>query len=73
MENLTELSRLDLERRLKNLEEDMEELLEEKNFVLRQTGLHVSGGTLKQYEAQTQLLQESIDVLRKKLANADIE
>ena len=73
MENLTGLSRSDLERRLKRLEEDMEELLEEKNFVLRQTGLHVSGGTLKQYEAQTQTLQESIDVLRKKLAYAVIE
>lgn len=68
MENLATLSRADLERRLNTLEEELEELEEEKSFVLKQTGLHVGGGKVKQYEAQTQALQQSIAELKAELA-----
>lgn len=67
MEELTKLANAELERRLKTLEEELEELEEEKSFVLKQTGLHVGGGKVKQYEAQTQVLQESIAEIRAEL------
>lgn len=68
VEDLKNLSRQDLERRLNALEEELEELEEEKSFVLKQTGLHVGGGKVKQYEAQTQSLQLSISELKAELA-----
>lgn len=67
MEDVSKMKNEELERRLGLLEEELEELEEEKGFVLRQTGLHVSGGKVKQYEAQTQSLQQSISELRAEL------
>lgn len=67
MEDLTKLRGEDLLRRLQTLEEELEELEEEKGFVLKQTGLHVPGGKVKQYEAQTNALQESISELKAEL------
>ena len=67
MEDLTKLDHAVLEQRLRNLEEELEELEEEKSFVLKQTGLHVSGGKVKQYDAQTKVLQDSIAEIRAEL------
>ncbi|OLN31546.1 hypothetical protein [Desulfosporosinus metallidurans] len=67
MENLSKMKIEELERRLGVLEEELDELEEEKNFVLKQTGLHISGGKVKQYEAQTQYLNQSISELREEL------
>ena len=67
MEDLTKLRIEDLQRRLTTLTEELEELEEEKSFVLKQTGLHVSGGKVRQYETQTQTLNESIAELRAEL------
>lgn len=69
MEDLAKLERAVLERRLKNLEEELEELEEEKSFVLKQTGLHVGGGKVKQYNAQTKVLEESIAEIRTELSS----
>ena len=69
MEDLSKLRKEDLERRLSVLLEELEELEEEKSFVLKQTGLHVSGGKVRQYETQTHSLTESITELRTELAN----
>lgn len=69
MEDLKTLSRQDLERRLNTLEEELEELEEEKSYVMKQTGLHVGGGKVKQYEAQTIVLQKSIAEIKTELAN----
>lgn len=68
MEDLSKLRKEDLERRLAVLLEELEELEEEKSFVLKQTGLHVSGGKVRQYETQTLSLTESITELRTELA-----
>lgn len=69
MEDLTKLRKVDLERRLSTLTEELEELEEEKSFVLKQTGLHVPGGKVQQYQTQTLALQESIKELRLELSN----
>lgn len=67
MEDLSTLSLADLKRRLATLEEELEELEEEKGFVLRQTGFHLPGRKVKEYEAQTVTLTESIKELREEL------
>lgn len=67
MEDLSILSEADLARRIQTLTEELEELEEEKGYVLRQTGLHVSGGTMKKYESQTIILSESIAELKAEL------
>lgn len=64
MENLLKLRDEDLTRRLKTFTEELEELEEEKGYVLRQTGLHVSGGVMKKYDSQTVTLTESIAELK---------
>ncbi len=64
MEDLSLLRDADLARRLQTLSQELEELEEEKGYVLRQTGLHVSGGMVKKYESQTIILTESIVELK---------
>ncbi len=67
MENFLVLRDEDLVVRLRTLTEELEELEEEKSYVLRQTGLHVSGGVVKKYESQTITLSESITELKAEL------
>ena len=67
MEDLSILRETDLVRRLQTLSEELEELEEEKGYVLRQTGLHVSGGIVKKYESQTLILSQSIAELKAEL------
>lgn len=64
MENLSILRDEDLSRRLQTLTEELEELEEERSFVLKQTGLHIPGHTVKRYESQIQSLKESITELQ---------
>lgn len=67
MEDLTTLREADIVRRIQTLSEEMEELEEEKSYVLKQTGLHVSGGTVLKYESQTIILSQSIAELKAEL------
>jgi len=64
MEDLSILRNEDLTRRLQTLSEELEELEEEQSFVLKQTGIHLPGRTVKRYEFQIQLLKESITELQ---------
>lgn len=63
MEDLSILRDQDLSRRSQTLSEELEELEEERSFVLKQTGLHLPGHTVKRYESQIQSLKESITEL----------
>lgn len=56
-----ELSKEELEKLREKVREELEELEEERLFVLSQTGIHLSGGERKRYEAE-------VEALRKKLA-----
>ena len=67
MNDLSALRKEDLTRRLQTLSEELEELEEERSFVLKQTGLHLPGHTVKRYEASTQTLKESIAELKAEL------
>lgn len=73
MEDLSILRATDLARRIQTLSEELEELEEEKGYVLRQTGLHVSGGTVKKYESQTLILSQSIAELKAELERRQSE
>lgn len=74
MAELREMSIEALEQRLAKLKEDFEELEEERLFVLGQSGYHVSGGTVRKYEAEVKKVQDEIaeveQILREKKANA---
>lgn len=71
MDDLTKLSLADLKRRLQTLEEELEELEEEKNYVLRQTGLHVSAGKAKRYQEESEALAQSIAELKNELSRRE--
>lgn len=51
-------SKMELEQILTKLEEDLEEVEEERQFVLGQTGLHVSGGAVKKFEAELEGIKD---------------
>lgn len=55
-----EMTVTELEKELTKLKRDLEELEEERTYVLRQTGVHVPGATVKQYEADVDETKERI-------------
>lgn len=64
MEDLSTLRDEDLSRRIQTLSEELEELEEERSFVLKQTGIHLPGHTVRRYEAETRALKESLTELK---------
>lgn len=59
--------KLKMEDRLNSLKERLREVMEERDFVLGQTGLHVPGSTVRQYEDEIGVLQKEIDEIESKL------
>ena len=68
MNDLAKLTLADIKRRLHTLEEELEELEEEKSYVLKQTGLHLSAVKAQRYHEETLALTESIAELKEELA-----
>lgn len=58
----------ELETILKKLNEDLEEIEEERQFLLGQTGIHLPGATVKKYEAEMNHLKERIDSCKTAIA-----
>ena len=52
---------------LEQLREELEELEEEQTFTLSQTGLHVTGGARKKFEAELASLRERIREVEEEL------
>jgi chromosome condensin MukBEF ATPase and DNA-binding subunit MukB len=67
MSNLSLLKKEDLVHRLQSLSEELQELEEEKKYVLKQTGLHLPGHTVKKYESESLALIKSITELKAEL------
>ena len=65
--NISELSYEDLNTKLQLFLDELEELEEERSFVLKQTGLHLPGHTVKKYEAEIQSLKSSIEKVKSEL------
>jgi len=61
MEDLTGMTPGELEKLLSELREHLEEVEEERMFVLRQTGVHLPGKTVREYEAEVNELKAKID------------
>jgi hypothetical protein len=61
MKDLSAMTIGELEGYLSNLKTDLEEVEEERIFVLSQTGLHVSAGAVKKYEVEINGLQARIE------------
>lgn len=57
----------DLTLRLCKLSEELEELEEERSFVLNQTGIHLPGHVVKKYESEIIALKQSIAEIKAEL------
>lgn len=68
MDDLTKLSLADLKRRLQTFEEELEELEEERNYVLKQTGLHIGALKAQKYQTDLDELTAAIAELKAELA-----
>jgi len=71
MADLSKLSMEELTRRLRKFSEELEELQEERSFVLKQTGIHLPGHVVKKFEADTIALTQSIVELKAELEQRD--
>lgn len=61
MQDPADMTADQLEEYVSKLKEDLEEVEEERMFVLSQTGLHVSARTVTKYESDINRLKESIE------------
>lgn len=51
----------ELEKLLAKMNSELEEIEEERSFVLKQTGIHLPGSAGKKYEVEIKRLKEKID------------
>jgi len=61
MTDLLRMTIADIDRYLSRLKADLEEVEDERLFVLSQTGLHVSAGEVKKFEAEITELKARIE------------
>ncbi len=61
MRDLSGMSIAEVDEYLSKLKADLEEVEEERMFVLSQAGLHVSAGAVKKYEAEINELKARIE------------
>ena len=67
MSYVSKLSKEDLTRRLQISTEELEELEEERSFVLKQTGIHLPGHVVKKFATDSAALTQSITDLKEEL------
>ena len=67
MEDLSGMTVAELEALLANLRADLEEVEEERDFVLKQTGLHLSAREVTKFEKETSGLRVRIEEVEKAL------
>ena len=65
MDNLENLPVEELKKRLLELEDYLEEIEEERQAVLGQTGLHLPGHTVRKYEAEIESIKKKIAIITK--------
>lgn len=67
MKNVSEMATSELRDYLSKLVADLEEVEEERTFVLSQTGLHVSAREVTKYESETSRLRAEIEEVEQRL------
>jgi hypothetical protein len=61
MQDLDGMSAAELEELLADLQADLEDVEEERAFVLGQTGVHISASTVARYESERESLRARIE------------
>jgi hypothetical protein len=61
MEDISDMTLGELDQLLLKLNDELEDVEEERMFVLGQTGLHVSAGSVRKYEAEINDLRAKIE------------
>jgi hypothetical protein len=67
MKALSEMTNEELEKLMSKLKEELDEVEEEKMYVLSQTGIHLPGVTVKKYDAEIDGLKCRIEETEKAL------
>lgn len=65
------MSQETLEHEIKKLEARLEDLEEERRFVLMSTGVHLPVGTVEKYEVEVESLRGKIEEMRRRLKIKD--
>lgn len=61
----------EIETALQRLQDHLDEVVEERNFVLNQSGRHIPGHVVRDYEATIERLEKEINHLRYMLAGKE--
>lgn len=64
MADFEKMNMPELEKKLAELKEYLQEIEEERRFVLHQTGIHLPGATVNKYEAEIKEINQNINVLK---------
>jgi hypothetical protein len=73
MEEPSEMTVAELEESLANLRAELEELEEERDFVLKQTGVHLSASEVARFEKETSRLRSQIEAAEQMLRSRKSE
>lgn len=63
MADFEKMNMPELEKKLTELKDYLEEVEEERRFVLHQTGIHLPGATVNKYEAEIKEINQNINVV----------
>jgi len=61
MKDMGDMTGIELQQFLSDLQADLEEVEEERSFVLGQTGVHISASTVARYESERNALRVRIE------------
>lgn len=67
MKDMGDMTGAELREFLSNLQADLEEVEEERSFVLGQTGVHISASTVARYESERNALRVRIEEVEEAL------
>ncbi|WP_373483578.1 hypothetical protein [Acetobacterium sp.] len=73
MNELNKLSDIELKNKLAQLKEDLEDVENERSFIFKQSGMHVSSGKIvsqmEEFDAESKKLKESITECDEEIKN----
>lgn len=73
MEELSKLSDIELKNRMAKLREDLEDVENERSFIFKQSGMHVSSGKIvaqmEEFDAESKKLKEAITECDEEIKN----
>jgi len=67
MKDMGDMTGIELQQFLSDLQADLEEVEEERSFVLGQTGVHISASTVARYESERNALRVRIEEVEEAL------